>query len=103
SIGLSTCLCSRFCAGSSMPHVVTAAAPAICTPTFRRQIFPRRRRAILSIYMRTLATVTLANPDLKSVSDNRVLCGRLCDAALTAAAAGAAGEHDVVRAEPDWR
>ena len=28
--------------------------------------FPRRRRAILSIYMRTLVTVTLANPDLKS-------------------------------------
>ena len=22
-----------------MPHVITAAAPAICTPTFRRQIF----------------------------------------------------------------
>lgn len=100
-----------------MPHVITAAAPAICTPTFRRQIFPRRRRAILSIYMRTLVRVTLANPDLKSgpgqccthcgdgcsVSDNRVLCGRLYDAALTAAATGAAGEHDVVRAEPDWR
>jgi len=34
-----------------MPHVITAAAPAICTPTFRRQIFPRRRRAILSIYL----------------------------------------------------
>jgi hypothetical protein len=32
-----------------------------------------------------------------------VLCGRLCGAALTAAAVGAAGEHDVVRAEPDWR
>jgi hypothetical protein len=43
-----------------MPHVITAAAPAICTPTFRRQIFPRRRRAILSIYMRTLVTVTLS-------------------------------------------
>jgi len=34
-----------------MPHVITAAAPAICTPTFRRQIFPRRRRVILSIYL----------------------------------------------------
>jgi hypothetical protein len=43
-----------------MPHVITAAAPARCTPTFRRQIFPRRRRAILSIYMRTLVTVTLS-------------------------------------------
>jgi hypothetical protein len=35
--------------------------------------------------------------------DNRVLCGRLYDAALTAAATVAADEHDVVRAEPDWR
>ena len=100
-----------------MPHVITAAAPAICTPTFRRQIFPRRRRAILSIYLyahfgnskasqsglESWALVNVARiAEMDALFPIIGFFSRIRNAAPTPVPA-AVGDHDVVWSEPVWQ
>ena len=101
-----------------MPHVITAAAPAdMCVYIPTSDFSAAKTSDFVYLYLHfgksnasqsgfeewALGQCCTHCGDGCSVSDNRVLCRRLYDAALTAAATGAAGEHDVVRAEPDWR
>jgi hypothetical protein len=53
-------------ASSSMLHVITAAAPAICMHISRRPILPAPRRATSSIYMRTSVIPIIAKLGSKS-------------------------------------